>query len=404
MPDKLRKPLLQDEQLYFIHVPKCAGTSFISLLDERHVIDEIIPTHYDIYMLKDKITDEQLAGYRFIRGHLPYDMVVPRLPKHPRIITFLREPVVRFVSNFNMRQRVSDPLQGLQKTLNALTLEEFLERKELVDIFSNRATRLIGGITTDANGADVLNLTLAKNRLAEMDFVGIVENYNDSLALFCYVFGLPSIQNDRVLNVSPNRESRSEIAKSTLDRIAEIEWADIELYKFGLELFEKQLAHMKRELSDGVHYPLPEKSDRIEDDFSLVDPGMGWQVAERHPTFNAIRWSGPENVSFLRYSIKTDRDLILKFSVLRAVAADVLDSLTVRVNGEAIALTKHPDGAAGMKNYEALIPREILLRSEGLTSLAFEVNRTVAPKEVDPQNPDERLLGLCYHRLSLTPA
>jgi Sulfotransferase family len=404
MHSHLKKPLLQEEQLYFIHVPKCAGTSFISLIDERYVIDEIIPTHYDVNMLINQITDEQLAGYRFIRGHLHYNLVVPRLRKHPRTITFLREPVVRFISNFSMRQRVSDPLHGLQSTLQSLTLEEFLERKDLMNVFANRATQLIGGTTIDQNGSEVLNLDLAKKRLAEMDFVGIVEHYNDSLALFCYIFDFPPVQGGRVMNVSPDREKRSEISQAILKKVAETEWADIELYKFGRELFENQLARMNQELADNVSFPHPPKMDEIKDDLSLVNPGMGWHVAERHSKYGVIRWSGPETVSHLHYSLNTDRDLILKFDIIQILAMDVLNSLTVRMNGVIIPLVKHQNEEGGVVNYEARISREILLLSGGLTNLTFEVNRTTHPKEVDPQNPDERLLGLCYHVVSLIPA
>lgn len=404
MSNYLKQALRNDEQLYFIHVPKCAGTSFISLVDERYVIDEIIPTHYDLNMVRNKITNEQLAGYRFIRGHLPYDLIMPRLPKIPRTITFLREPIVRLISNFQMRQRVSDPFQGLQKTLDAMTLDEFLERKELVEIFANFATRMIGGMSPDSNGVKAPNLARAKKRLAEMDFVGIVENYHESLALFCYVFDFPPMQGDRVLNVSPGREKRSEISPATLKKVAETEWADIELYKFGRELFEKQFAKMNQELKDGVQYPSPAKKDSIQEDFSLVDPGMGWHVAERYPSHGVIRWSGPETISRLHYPLNTDRDLILKFDILQSIVADALDSLTVRVNGEAIPLTKRKDGEGGAKNYEARISREVLRLSDGLTTLSFEVNRTLPPKDVDPHNPDERPLGLCYHKLSLTPA
>ena len=403
MINHIKKPLLQDEQLYFIHVPKCAGTSFISLLDERYVIDEIIPTHYDINMLRDKITDKQLAGYRFIRGHLPYDMVVPRLPDHPRIITFLREPVVRLISNFQMRQRVSDPLQGLQSILQSITLEEFLARRDLVDIFSNRATRLMGGNTLDPNGMEIPNFELAKERLAGFDFVGIVESYNDSLALFSYIFDFPPMQGDRVLNVSPDREKRNEISQSTLEKVAEIEWADIELYKFGCQFFEKQFARMKQELAEGAQYPQPYKKSEIHDDFSLVDPGMGWHVAERHSKYGVIRWSGPETVSHLRFLIKTDKDLILKFDILQSIAADILDSLIVRVNGVSVPLTRQ-DGNDGQVVFDAYILRDILRISEEFTKLTFEVNRTICPQDVDVQSSDQRLLGLCYHRLSLTPA
>lgn len=400
----LKKPLLENEQLYFIHVPKCAGTSFISYIDERYVNDEIIATHYDLQMLKEQITDEQLASYRFIRGHLPYDMIVPRLNKPPRIITFLREPVVRLVSNFQMRQRVSDPLHRLQSTLQSLTLDEFLARKDLMAVFANRATRLIGGTTIDRNGVEVPNIDLAKERLLQFEFVGIVEKYHDSLNLFSYVFDFPQIQSIRLLNVSPDREKRNQIHQSTLDRVTETEWADIQLYNFGREYFDWLYNKMIVELAKGVEYPPPQKVSAIEFDFSLVDPGMGWHVAERHPQYGVVRWSGPETISHLRFAVKPDRDQILKFDVLQSIAPDILDSLTVKVNGVTISLDKLQDKSTRYVHFVGRIPRGVLSLADGWTSLQFEVNRTVSPKDVDIQSRDTRPLGLCYHHLSLIPA
>jgi hypothetical protein len=418
MLDYLKQPLHEDEQLYFIHVPKCAGTSFISLVDERYVIDEIIPTHYDIKKLKNEITDEQLAGYRFIRGHLPYDLVVPRLPRQPRIITFLREPITRLISNFQMRQRVSDPLVGLQSTLNNISLEEFLNQPDLVRIFANRATRLIGGMKKLSTGERVPNLELAKERLSDFDFVGIVEHFNDSLELFCHIFDFPPVHSQRNLNISPNREARSEIAAQVLERIAEVEQADIELYKLGVQLFEKQYSQMQKELAAGIEKNAVERSNRLgamRIDFGRVDPGSGWHVGERSPKYGVVRWSGPETVSYLRPLLAPGQSYEIRFRVLRAVARDVLESLRLEVNGHNIPLKKHAAGLWGGAILDGSIPKDILI-GDSPAEFAFIVNRTASMSQIpdslrrfrrmilrmQSQEPDSRLGGLLYNWLEIT--
>ena len=383
MPDPIKRPLREDEQLYFIHVPKCAGTSFISLVDERYVIDEIVSTHYDINKLKNEITDEQLAGYRFIRGHFPYDLVVPRLPRQPRIITFLREPVTRLISNFQMRQRVSDPLVGMQETLKNTTLDEFVEQPELIKIFSNRATRLIGGMTKGNAGALVPNLELAKERISNFDFVGIVERFNDSLEMFCYIFGFPPIVSERNLNISPNRETRSEITPWIMQRLAEIEWADIELYRFGAQLFEKQFARWKGESSAGeIPATLPnENPGPVFVDFRRVDPGNGWHVGERIPRYGVVRWSGPETMSHIRLHLAPGRDYAMRFRILRSVSRDILNSLVVEAGGRAIPLKKRPADIWGGVIVDAVLPRDAVVAT-GPTLVTFKVNKTLEVNQI----------------------
>lgn len=410
MQEKIIRPLQENEQLYFIHVPKCAGTSFISLVDERYVIDEIIPTHYDINKLKNQITDEQLASYRFIRGHLPYDLVVPRLPKKPRIITFLREPITRLISNFQMRQRVPDPLVGLQSTLSRLSLDEFLDQPDLVRVFANRATRLIGGVDKLDSGKQVPNLELAKQRLAEFDFVGTVERFNDSLQLFCYIFDFPLVKTERNLNISPNREARSDIPATLLERIAEVEWADIELYKFGARIFEKKYAVMQETKKSGVvDLDLHKKMTAANIDFSRVDPGSGWHVAERHPKHGVVRWSGPDKVSYLRLPLSLNQPSTVRFGVLRAADRDILESLVLEVNGMEIPLHKKRSGLFGDIIFEGNIPSEAMT-SENLVEFAFKVDRTVPLERISQvarwlrhfldkqyQDPEPRFGGLLFH-------
>lgn len=415
MSDQLRRPLQEDEQLYFIHVPKCAGTSFISLVDERYVIDEIIPTHHDINELKNHITDQQLAGYRFIRGHFPYDLVVPRLPRMPRIITFLREPITRFISNFQMRQRVSDPLVGLQETLKSLTLENFLDKPDLVRILANRATRLIGGTKKTRSGDVIPNLELAKERLSNFEFVGIVERFNDSLELFCHVFDFPPIRSQRNLNISPNREARSDISKTTMDKIAEIEWADIELYKFGLKLFERQHTGMG---TDPIRGSLNNVGvgNSIRIDFARVNPGSGWHVGERYPRYGVVRWSGPDSVSYLHLTLAPCQSYKIRFRVLRSVKKEILQSLKLEINEQDVPLKMHLSDIWGGVIVEGFIPENVLSGGTPV-EFAFKVSDTAPLSEINdnikkfkrltfgkqPNEPDKRLGGLLYNWLELTP-
>jgi hypothetical protein len=415
MADHLKRPLREDEQLYFIHVPKCAGTSFISLVDERYVIDEIIPTHYEIKKLKNEISDEQLARYRFIRGHFPYDLVVPRLPKQPRIITFLREPVTRIISNFQMRQRVSDPLVGLQDTLQNMTLEEFLDKPDLTRILANRATRLIGGTDKLSTGEVVPNLERALERLSNFEFVGIVERFNDSLELFCHIFDFPPVRSQRNLNISPNREARSEIAAKILERIAEVEWADIELYKLGVQLFEKQYSNMWAEPAGGILNDVVAGSTRVRIDFSRVNPGSGWHIGERYPRYGVVRWSGPETVSYLRLGLAPSRPYKVRFRVLRSVAKDVLESLALDVNGRNIPLKKRLADVWGGVIVEGNIPADVL-GDNSPVEFAFKVSRTIPLSEISDNirrfrqltfrkksgEPDSRLGGLLFNWLEVT--
>lgn len=400
----LKNPLREDEQLYFIHVPKCAGTSFFNAVDEHFVLDEICPVHNNIHQFKNYLSDKQLQNYKFIRGHLPYDLVVPRLQQTPRILTFLREPVVRFISNIEMRQRVHDEHVGLYPRMKHMTLEQVLADHELVKVFANRATRLIGGITHQKKtGSPIPNLERAKERLAAFDFVGIVEYFQESLEQFAYIYDFPAIPSQHEMNISPNREKRQKIHPSILERVAEIEYADLELYQLGLQLFEQQRKRIADEKAFDAGKITFKRVERLHLNFSRVNPGSGWHVARQRFPFGLVRWSGNSNISNLYLPLQTEKDLQIQFRVVFSLDRSLLNSLSFFVNGEAIALQHRADGFLGETLFFGVIPAAVLRRADREVILTFQLEKTLPLPKLFLWKKDARRFGLCYQWLDLQP-
>jgi hypothetical protein len=293
-------------------------------------------------------------------------------------------------------------------------LEEFLDRPDLVRVFANRATRLIGGMDRSGAGKVIPNLERAKERLLNFDVVGIVEHFNDSLELFCYVFDFPPVRTERNLNISPNREARSTISDKTLERIAEVEWADIELYKLGAKVFNEQCAKMRQEMSGRkIKTSKVTRVDSARVDFSRVDPGSGWHVGERYPKYGVVRWTGPETASNIRLPLTQEHSYTVRFGVLRSAAKDILESLTMEVNGHNIPLRKQPGKWVGAV-FNGNVPKEILT-NQTMAEFSFKVNRTAPLGKVasligriqrifksQTQGPDLRFGGLLFNWLEVT--
>jgi hypothetical protein len=358
-----------------------------------------------------------MANYKFLRGHFPYDTLVPRLPGKPRFITFLRNPVTQFISNFEMRQRVLDPMVGLHDTLASLTFEQFLDRPELVIHFSNLATRLIGGEYYQ-DGVMYPHLERAKERISGFDFVGITEHFDKSLNLFTYIYNYEPINAYETLNVSPGREKRSEVPQHLLDRVAEIQQYDIELYKSGLEIYKNMSAQMEQEKAAGSPpVALGTLVQKISVDFRRVGPGMGWHVGETHPLYGPTRWSGPGATSYLQFHLQPDQSYIVRFRILKYLELDVLRSLRLEVNGLPIPLKSWRDDVRKVI-FEGVIP-STAMRAGVPSTLAFKINRTLPANHksltrklraflgnevlLQPED-DSRLLGLCYDWLEIVPA
>jgi hypothetical protein len=401
----IKAPLKEEEQLFYLHIPKCAGTTLIGILDQRFTIDEICPEHYVIEAMEE-ISDEKLAKYKFIRGHFQYFNIIPRLKKKPRCMTFLRDPVARYLSFFEMRKRVPDPLVGLQDRLSKLTLDEYMTDPELQTRFANQFTRLFGGFKKLQSGKKIPNIDLAKERLATFDYIGLVEKFDESLELLAYIFDFPPIGDYQSLNISPRREDREAIGQSTLDRVTEMNWADVELYKFGLDLYQKQYEQVMNEKAI-LGEPELQENDRLDSlsfDFSRMSPGSGWHVGEPHSKYGVIRWSGPNTKSIIYLPLVDDQTLNLEFQVVEAMAWDILDSLKLAVNDVIIPLNRTKGTTDSEFQFTGLIPIRALENIKGKSQFAFQVSRTTSSKNLSIDESEQRGLGICYDWLRISPA
>jgi tRNA (mo5U34)-methyltransferase len=136
--------------------------------------------------------------------------------------------------------------------------------------------------------------------------------------------------------------------------------------------------------------------------FDEAPLGLGWHSPTLLTEHGQTCWTGPETRSTLNIPLTIDRDLVISFRILMALAPDILDSLELSVNDQPIPLSRHAD-PAGAAIFEGRLSQAIFKPSSSLTRLAFEVNRTLAPNAVDAQNPDDRQLGVLFNWLEILP-
>ncbi len=228
------------DRYVFIHVPKTAGSSIITALEEILGAKAVGPrfgAHFD------EINIEQYCRYRMIVGHLRYDQLV-HFPNR-RILTFLRDPIDVVVSKyFFFRQLASDTADADAphvRFCKDLSLDEIVERQDEFKAFFNDAVWRFA-----AQGRHSYAMTeneavaLACKRLAGCDFVGIYEELADSVDLMSYTFGWPPVSKVPYENVTAERQPLSDIDTHTRQKILKANYLDAELYRVGRELLEKR--------------------------------------------------------------------------------------------------------------------------------------------------------------------
>src|SRR5215204_3175629 len=95
---------VDQDRIFFIHIPKTAGVSFKAVLRDAFGKESICPIAYEADFFRRP--SENLHHYRVFSGHHSY-YLARILPGPLKILTFLRDPIRRAISAYThvMRDR-----------------------------------------------------------------------------------------------------------------------------------------------------------------------------------------------------------------------------------------------------------------------------------------------------------
>jgi len=154
--------------LISVHVPKCAGTSFRQVLSA--LFGAQVWYNYGTIFTQEQARSELVPpGARVIHGHFFADAFDRVIPDH-RLITWVRHPVERVVSNYQHFLRSPDMRDECCRALH----EQRLDLRGFADLdwMRNLTTRY-----------------LANKPVEDFEFIGITEDFEGSIRRFCKTFG-----------------------------------------------------------------------------------------------------------------------------------------------------------------------------------------------------------------------
>ena len=226
---------VDSDWFYFLHIPKTAGTTFRFVLYDYFEQAEIYPNYYELTVkqksqylgwkaFREKEGKIFHAGKRLLIAHYGW-AAVKHFKKHPpRVITFLRDPVKRVKSTILYHQKPNRMYAGMSID-------------EIVDQYALREGALQARQLGYRPKKD--NIQRALKNLESIDFVGISEQFDDSLRLCNQTLGWS-------LEPIPKRNVGSyDMATFTQEQLEKIIAAcelDNILYERGKELFIKRCA------------------------------------------------------------------------------------------------------------------------------------------------------------------
>ena len=214
-------------KLVSLHIPKTAGTSFRNILKEVYGEEHVVRfdiTRY-ISVENEEFTGSKLKpGIQVIHGHFPYYKLIElvELPEGVPVITWLRDPVERVISNyFYLEKILREELDEEVKDLNILAkMQKTLIEYASTEANRNRMSKFLKGIEPE-----------------ELFFIGLMDHYAEDLQYLARLLGWKEYP---VLKQNIT-EDKPRVNEETLRMIKELNSNDYGIYNKALQLREERI-------------------------------------------------------------------------------------------------------------------------------------------------------------------
>jgi galactose-3-O-sulfotransferase len=245
----------KDSALIFVHAPRTAGSTLSRIMDWEYEPLEICDVdgrfYYWSFQKISRWPKERLAKMRLFKGHMPFGLH-RYMPQAARYITLLRDPIDRTASEYyGRRYRRTHPIADRDAKLQSF--EEYVKTVP----YDNPQTKAIAGVQcvyeyhwytvipsyrVYCGPCTAETLEIAKRNLSRyFCLVGLTERFEETLALAKIMFGW-KIPYYTAVREGVRRPKRDEISSRQRDVIAKYHEFDMELYRYGVSLFEQAVA------------------------------------------------------------------------------------------------------------------------------------------------------------------
>ncbi len=208
------KPGLRHNKYLSIHIPETAGVSIRNIL-KGHFGPGFVLHYWQITDASGRIVGKVPAEATCVHGHYQADQYTRIFPE-AALITWVRDPVERVVSSYYHRLRDPDPRHPVCLELHrkGLSLTEYAS----LPLVRNEMARFFGS-----------------KKPEDFLFIGIVEEFNQSLARMAQLLGIPAAPPRRD-NVNPEKQpGRYELDPGVRREILELNEKDTHLYEVCLQ-------------------------------------------------------------------------------------------------------------------------------------------------------------------------
>lgn len=364
-----------DSLLYFVHIPKTAGSSLYEHLDTIFLPQQVFPADRALWHREvlERLPAEAINAYYCLRGHL-YHHQLNRFWKACRrkVIPFtvVRDPESQLMSEYDMVLNDENvPIH--RETGRSLSFLEFLQTPAYFGhVIDN--PQIQNATPGDRQAAHLLMqfeadpYSIPKDewfervveKLEDYALVGIADSFHRTLQLLAYIFGWTAPH--RAPHRNKMRGAKPMLSEEERAAIAQWNQVDIKLYEWASARFEKMYAEMVERLglaadAQGEIGPAiteasgPRLASRLASNANCgshveVIHNAGLMLGHVSPsTSKTLNWIGPDRQATIRLAFPSQGNRLVHIEFVHWVSRRLLRGFQVFINGRSLPLVAHLD-------------------------------------------------------------
>lgn len=231
------------EVLFFLHIPKTAGTTLNAVLEANFPPESVLSVYDKASQQRmESLTAEEFQALRLIQGHVFVRDFEQFFSQPLTAFTMLREPVARVVSEYDFLR--SWPEHHLYHYLNKnrIGIADYVagESKELRRRGKNLMCNSLAGSAPPCKD-EAETLERAKANLERFAVVGLTEMFDATLLLLQEAAGLQNVLYER-RNIRAGVLKPQDLSPGELEVVREHNRLDMELYAHAKTRIEEEVA------------------------------------------------------------------------------------------------------------------------------------------------------------------